>query len=123
MINITDLPSVTSEKRYRYLPTTFTNIKHQNIESEEEREERSVRNEIILAVTFCKTDTPEIHDPLGLLDFWHKCVSWQKVDVFKISASFLIYSLSYSILKNASTFGQIAVFTISVISSDIITLL
>ena len=22
---------------------------------------------------FCKTDTPEIHDPLDLLDFWQKC--------------------------------------------------
>ena len=28
-----------------------------------------------LRVTFCKTDTPEIHDPLDLLDFWHRCVS------------------------------------------------
>ena len=41
----------------------------------------------------------------------------------KILASLLIYSLSYSILKNASTFGQIAVFTISVFSSDIVKLL
>ena len=26
-------------------------------------------------VTFCKTDTPEIHDPLDFLDFWHTCLS------------------------------------------------
>ena len=37
-----------------------------------------------------------------------------------ISASLLIYSLDYSILKNASTFGQIPVFTISVFVSDTI---
>ena len=42
--------------------------------------------------------------------------------IVKISASLLIYSLSYSILKNASTFGQIAVFTICVLLSDIVTL-
>ena len=28
-----------------------------------------------LTVTFCKTDTPEIHDPLDFLDFWHTCLS------------------------------------------------
>ena len=43
--------------------------------------------------------------------------------VLKISASLLIYSLSYSILKNASPFEQIAVFTISIFLSDIVTLL
>ena len=26
-----------------------------------------------LRVTFCKTDPPEIHDPLDFLDFWHMC--------------------------------------------------
>ena len=67
---------------------------------------------------FCKTDTPE----LDLLDFWHKCVSWQEMHVVKISASLLIYSLNYSILNSASTVGQIAVFTICVYISDIVTL-
>ena len=42
--------------------------------------------------------------------------------VLKMSASLLICSLSYSILKSASTFGQIAVFTISVFLGDIVTL-
>ena len=42
--------------------------------------------------------------------------------VVKISASLLIYSVSYSILKNASTFGQIAVFTICVLLGDIVKL-
>ena len=39
----------------------------------------------------------------------------------KISASLLVYSLSYSILKDASTSGQIVVFTISVFESHIVT--
>ena len=30
---------------------------------------------VLARVTFCKTDTPEIHDPFDLLDFWHKCVA------------------------------------------------
>ena len=28
----------------------------------------------VLRVTFCKTDAPEIHDPLDVLDFWHMCL-------------------------------------------------
>ena len=59
---------------------------------------------------------------LDLLNVWRKCVSWQEMHVVQISASLLVYSLSYSILKNASTFGQIAVFTSCVLLSDIVTL-
>ena len=40
----------------------------------------------------------------------------------KISASFDIYSLSYNMLKNDLTFGQIEVLTISVFQSDTVTL-
>ena len=39
--------------------------------------------------------------PFDLLNFWHNCASWQEIDVLKISTSLLIYSLTYSILKNA----------------------
>ena len=42
---------------------------------------------------FCKTDTPEIHDPPLICLIFGKSVSWQERPVFKISASLLIYSL------------------------------
>ena len=50
-------------------------------------------------------------------------MTMQEIHVLKISAFMLVYSPSYSILKNASAFGQIAAFTISVFLSDIVKLL
>ena len=47
-----------------------------------------------LKSSFCKTDTPEIHDPPPLICLiFGKSVSWQERPVIKISASLLIYSL------------------------------
>ena len=53
---------------------------------------------------FFKTGTPEIHDPLDFLDFWHMCLSLQVMYFLKILASLLIYSVSYIILKRCFNF-------------------
>ena len=67
-----------------------------------------------LRVTFCKTDAPEIHDPLDLLEV---CIVTRNASCQNFS--FLTHLLSkLQHPKNASTSGQIAVFMICVLLSD-----